>query len=133
MTKYARRLRGEATIPERKLWLRLREIKKLGYHFRRQVPFRSYILDFAEHTRRIVIELDGGQHTSPQNAARDTQRDRLLESEGYLVLRWPNHDITGNLDRMIEHLMVVLQERSPTRTESFAGAHDRFDLPTRGR
>jgi very-short-patch-repair endonuclease len=132
-TAYARQLRHKATIPERLSWQRLREMKKLGYHFRRQVPFRSYILDFAEHTRRVVIELDGGQHTLPRNFARDTVRDRLLESEGYLVLRYPNYAITRNLDRMSEHLLAILRERSPTRSPSVAVAHERFDLPTRGR
>ena len=133
MTAYARRLRGEATIPERKLWQRLREMRQLGYHFRRQVPFRSYILDFAEHTSRVVIELDGGQHTLPQNVTRDTERDGLLESEGYLVLRWANNEIINNLDQTMEYLMAVLTERSPTRNASLADARDGFDLPTRGR
>ena len=127
MTAYARRLRREATIPERKLWQRLKDMKKLGYHFRRQVPFRAYILDFAEHTNRVVIELDGGQHTSSQHAARDAERDQMLESEGYLVLRWGNNEITNNLDQTMEYLVAVLKERPPTRTAA------RFDLPTGGR
>jgi very-short-patch-repair endonuclease len=56
----ARNLRTHATDAERKLWYKLRELKALGYHFRRQVPFRSYILDFVEHSAKFVIELDGG-------------------------------------------------------------------------
>jgi very-short-patch-repair endonuclease len=123
----ARHLRRDATIPERKLWRQLREMTELGYHFRRQVPFRSYILDFAEHTYRIVIELDGDQHALPENEARDMERDRLLEAEGYLVLRWPNTDITTNLDRTVEYLLQILKERSPTRIASLS------DLPTSGR
>ena len=120
-------------MPERKLWQRLREMKKLGYHFRRQVPFRSYILDFAEHTRRVVIELDGGQHTLTRNTAHDAARDRLLADEGYMVLRWANAEITNNLDQTMEYLLAILRERSPTRNTSFAEAHDGFDHPTRGR
>ena len=127
MTANARRLRREATIPEQKLWYQLRDLKKLGYHFRRQVPFQSYILDFADHTRRVVIELDGDQHALPENEARDMERDRLLEAEGYLVLRWPNTDVTKNLDRTMEYLLQILKERSPTRIASLS------DLPTRGR
>jgi very-short-patch-repair endonuclease len=127
MLAKARELRGDATGPERKLWHQLRDMKQLGYHFRRQAPFRSYILDFVEHTHRLVIELDGDQHALPENEARDVERDRLLESEGYLVLRWPNSDVTTNLDRTMEYLLHVLKERSPTRIASLS------DLPTRGR
>ena len=102
-------------------------MSQLGYHFRRQAPFRCYILDFVEHTHRIVIELDGDQHALPENVARDMERDRVLEAEGYLVLRWPNTDITSNLDRTLEYLLEVLKERSPTPIASLS------DLPTRGR
>jgi very-short-patch-repair endonuclease len=123
----ARQLRRDATVPEQKLWRQLRDMNQLGYHFRRQAPFRAYILDFVEHTHRIVIELDGDQHASPENMARDMERDRMLESEGYLVLRSPNSDVMNNLDRTIEYLLQILKDRSPTRNAA------RFDLPTRGR
>ena len=123
----ARQLRRNATVPEQKLWRQLRDMNQLGYHFRRQAPFRSYILDFVEHMHRIAIELDGDQHALPENVARDMERDRLLEIEGYLVLRWPNSDVTNNLDRAMEYLLHILKERPPTRTAS------RSDLPTSGR
>jgi len=114
-------------MPERILWQRLRALKRFGYHFRRQVPFRYHILDFVEHSYRIAIELDGSQHGLPENAARDVERDRLLQSEGYLVLRWPNSEVLSNLDRSMEYLVHVLRERSPTRIASLS------DLLTRGR
>jgi very-short-patch-repair endonuclease len=123
----ARQLRRDATGPERKLWQQLRDMKQLDYHFRRQAPFRSYILDFVEHTQRVVIELDGDQHALPENETRDMERDRLLETEGYLVLRWPNSDVMTNLDRTMGYLLQILKERSPTRIASLS------DLPTRGR
>jgi hypothetical protein len=67
----ARNLRTHTTDAERKLWYKLRELKALGYHFRRQVPFRSYILDFVEHSAKLVIELDGGQHGEDAHRSRD--------------------------------------------------------------
>ena len=123
----ARRLRRDATEAEQKLWWRLRGLRQLGYHFRRQAPFRSYILDFVEHDRRVVIELDGDQHGLPENAKRDAVRDRVLQTQGYLVLRLANRDVLDDIDSVTDHIIRVLEQRPPTRTAS------RSDLPTRGR
>lgn len=109
----ARRLRRDATGVERKLWWKLRELKQLGYHFRRQAPFRNYILDFVEHNHRLAIELNGGQHGFAENAHRDIVRDRTLECEGYRVLRFSNHAVTENIDAVVEGIVRVLQERPP--------------------
>jgi len=58
----ARELRKRLTPQEVKLWVKLRELKPLGFHFRRQAPIGSYIVDFVSFSARIVIEVDGGQH-----------------------------------------------------------------------
>jgi very-short-patch-repair endonuclease len=58
----ARALRKRLTPQEVKLWVKLRELKPLGIHFRRQAPIGRYIVDFASFASRIVIEIDGGQH-----------------------------------------------------------------------
>jgi len=123
----ARRLRREAMDAERKLWWHLRALRELGYPFRRQAPFRLYILDFTEHNRRVVIELDGDQHGLPENAKRDAVRDRMLQTQGYLVLRLANRDVLDDIDAVTDHIIRVLEQRPPTRTAS------RSDLPTRGR
>ncbi|MBV9570020.1 MAG: endonuclease domain-containing protein [Alphaproteobacteria bacterium] len=123
----ARQLRRDATNAEAKLWWRLRALRVLGYHFRRQAPFRSYILDFVEHNRRVVIELDGDQHCLPENARRDAIRDRMLESQRYLVLRLANRDVLEDIEAVADHVIRILEHRPPTRTAS------RSDLPTRGR
>lgn len=129
----ARRLRREATEVEKTLWWRLREFRPDGYHFRRQVPFRGYILDFVEHNRRVIIELDGGQHGLPENECYDAARDAVLKAEGYIVLRFWNGEIVENIEGVVEGILRVLKNRPPTRSASFAAAHDRSDLPTRGR
>src|SRR5258708_22105479 len=92
----ARSLRTHATDAERNLWYKLRELKAFGYHFRRQVPFRSYILDFVEHSAKFVIELDGGQHGEDRHRLRDEIRDRTLRSEGYRVMRFLNADVLAD-------------------------------------
>src|SRR6476646_9145829 len=105
----ARNLRTHATDAERKLWYKLRELKALGYHFRRQVPFRSYILDFVEHSAKLVIELDGGQHGEDAHRSRDEIRDSALRSEGYRVMRFWNADVLTDADLVTEYLLAELK------------------------
>jgi len=88
-------------------------LRAVGFHFRRQAPFRSYILDFVEHSRGVVIELDGGQHGDPTHKVRDKIRDRLLTGEGYCVLRFWNVDVLKNLDGTVEYIVSVLDSRPP--------------------
>jgi very-short-patch-repair endonuclease len=86
----ARRLRGEMPDAERLLWWRLREANRNGFHFRRQVPIRGYFADFAEHSAKVIIELDGSQHGDTSRHTHDAVRDCVIAAEGYCVLRFPN-------------------------------------------
>jgi len=112
----ARRLRRDATEVEKHLWWKLRELNEQGYHFRRQSPFRAYVLDFVEHGARLVIELDGGQHGEPKQHAHDLRRDRFLTSQGYRTLRFRNLDVLDNIDAVMEQISLELgnhQHRPP--------------------
>jgi very-short-patch-repair endonuclease len=129
----ARRLRRESTWFELKLWWKLKELRQLGYHFRRQAPFRSYILDFVEHNHRVVIELDGEQHGLPENSKLDVVRDRDLIGEGYIVMRFWNNEITENLDGVVEGVLGVLRDRPPTRIATRSVDTLMLSTPTRGR
>jgi len=80
----ARRLIVEATISELRLWSAIRG-RKLGVSFRRQVVLGECIVDFLAPSVRLVVEVDGGYHTSRQKA--DARRDAKLEALGYRVLR----------------------------------------------
>jgi len=66
----------------------------LEQRFRRQPPIRHYTVDFASHRARLVVEVDGGQH----RAYADAERDRLIMSEDYRILRFWDHDVLGNPD-----------------------------------
>ena len=107
----ARALRNHATTCEVGLWWRLRELNAHGFHFRRQSPFRSYILDFVEHKARLVIELDGHQHSEDRHKARDARRDQLLNDEGYRVLRFWNQDVLKNIDGVLDVIVSALPSR----------------------
>ena len=94
----ARRLRAEPTRTEAKLWQALRE---LDIRFRRQAPIGSYIVDFACHSAKLVIEVDGGIHNRTDVALRDLTRDEWLASQGYRVLRFPTKRIETEVDSVI--------------------------------
>jgi very-short-patch-repair endonuclease len=113
----ARELRARMTPQEIKLWVRLRELRAQGFHFRRQAPFGAYVLDFVCFRYRVAIEVDGGQHGLAHTAKRDRQRDARLAAEGFRVVRYWNSDIDKNLDGVLEDLMSVLAQRHNLETE----------------
>ena len=131
----ARQLRRDAPFPERNLWWKLRELKQLGFHFRRQAPFRSYILDFVEHNERLVIELDGGQHTVQKQRVRDARRDQMLASQGYRTLRFWNDEVIENIDSVMGVILRELQKRQdrPPPARLRANALRRTTSPQRER
>jgi very-short-patch-repair endonuclease len=107
----ARRLRSEMTNAERKLWRILRE-SFAEHHFRRQVPIRHFIADFASHRAKLVIEVDGGQHDS----ATDLPRTQVIQDEGYRVLRFWNNEVLANPDGVWTMIEAALRDRHPYPT-----------------
>ena len=89
----ARSLRRDMTETERLMWAKLRNRRFGRFKFRRQVPIGRYIVDFVCFARRLIVELDGGQHTQQQ--AYDAERTRWLESNGFRVVRIWNHHVVG--------------------------------------
>ncbi|MCH8209525.1 MAG: endonuclease domain-containing protein [Nitrospinae bacterium] len=87
----ARVLRKDLTDAERKLWSILRNRQLESFKFRRQHPFGNYILDFVYLEKKLVLEVDGGQHFA--NKEDDDERTQWLESEGYKVLRFWNREV----------------------------------------
>ncbi|MHB1350141.1 MAG: endonuclease domain-containing protein [Desulfobulbaceae bacterium] len=95
----ARELRTNVTDAERHLWRHLRNRQVEGARFRRQQPIEGYIVDFVSFDRRIIIELDGGQHAEAKT--RDQQRDTCLSENGFTVLRFWNNDVFSNLEGVL--------------------------------
>jgi very-short-patch-repair endonuclease len=104
----ARKLRKQLTRQEATLWNRLRGLKPLGFHFRRQAPIGPYIVDFACFRHRIVIEADGGQHGHALGIKQDRERDAFLSVQGFRVLRFWNSDIDRNLEGVMETIVTEL-------------------------
>ena len=109
----ARALRNQLTPQEVKLWVKLRELKTLGFHFRKQSPIGRYIVDFVSFTNRLIIEADGGQHGTLVGHQSDQARDAFLASQGFMVLRFWNSDIDQNLSGVMERIVSMLNTPTP--------------------
>ncbi|MAY63598.1 MAG: hypothetical protein CML29_15460 [Rhizobiales bacterium] len=105
----ARRLRHVMTEGERKLWDELREFRRLyGIHVRRQVPIGDYVVDFAIHSAKLVIEVDGHFHEDAERKMKDAVRDRWLEKAGYKVLRFRTGELADSYDGCIHEILDAL-------------------------
>ncbi len=102
LTPLAKGLRKSSTDAERVLWRHLRNKQIEGCKFRRQQPMENYILDFVCLEKGLVIEVDGGQHST--NKAKDEQRDDWLKENGFLVLRYWNTDVLFNIEGVLEDI-----------------------------
>jgi very-short-patch-repair endonuclease len=109
----ARALRKNLTPQEVKLWVKLRELKPLGFHFRRQAPIGRYIVDFVSFRSQLIIEADGGQHSMLDGNRSDQIRDAFLQSQGFRVLRFWNSDIDANLAGVMESILGALNQSPP--------------------
>ena len=101
------------TKAERALWRMLKEGFR-DWHFRKQVPIRHFIVDFASHRAKLVIEADGGQHQD----VTDLPRTQAIRDEGYRVLRFWNNDVLGNPDGVWTAIDAALHDRHPTPNPS---------------
>ena len=101
----ARDLRKNSTDAERHLWYHLRA-NRLGFKFKRQVPIGAYIVDFVCLEKRLIIELDGGQHMD--NQIYDTKRTEWLMAHRFKVLRFWNHDVFQQTPSILEVIMTAL-------------------------
>ena len=100
----ASELRRNSTEAERHLWRRLSNRQLAGTRFNRQVPIGPFICDFVARTPKLVIEVDGGQHTAEKS--NDAARTRFLSAQGYRVLRFWKDDVLGN----VEGVLIVIEK-----------------------
>lgn len=101
-----RRLRRDSTDAEMRIWLALRDRRLAGFKFVRQLTIGPYIADFVCRDRKLIVELDGGQHSENR---RDAIRDAFLAREGYKVLRFWNNDVITNRDGVLQTILAELE------------------------
>ena len=108
MKSLARKLRRSSTDAEHMLWKHLRAHRMAGYKFRRQVVIEPYIVDFICLEVRLIVEADGGQHMEQLEG--DLKRSAFLESLGYKVIRFWNHEILTDTHIVLERIYDYLIE-----------------------
>ena len=106
--QYARALRSNQTPAETWLWRTLRAHRFSGFKFRRQVPIGPFIVDFYCHQKRLVIELDGGQHNLIEAKSYDRQRSEFLDQQGLNVIRFWNNDALHHKEAVLQQIWDVL-------------------------
>ena len=108
---FARHLRKTSTNAEQLIWQKLRARQLLGIKFRRPQPIGSYIVDFVSLEKKLIIEIDGGQHNLEKATLLDQSRTQILEQYGYKVIRFWNNEVLQNLDGVIETLTLTLSQK----------------------
>ena len=113
-----RQMRRTATEPERLIWNAVRGRRLGGLKFRRQVWIGPYVADFVCAEAKLILELDGSQHSDAETY--DSRRDASLAEAGYRKLRFWNNDVTGNLDGVLEAILQAWEARLPSPSRRFA-------------
>ena len=106
----ARVLRESMTEAEKLLWEELKGNKLDGYKFRRQHPIHKFIADFYCHKLKLVIELDGKYHTSPEQKILDSEREELLTFQKIKVIRFTNDEVLNNIDNVIQEIRGIIPD-----------------------
>ena len=102
---FAKNLRGNSTDAEKRLWSLLRGNRLNGLKFKRQVPLDGYILDFVCFEERLIVEIDGSQHSG---SVSDTVRDAHFREAGFRTVRFWNVDVLQNLEGVRTRLVNIL-------------------------
>jgi len=104
----AKRLRRGQTEAEKMLWAKLRNKQLDGVKFRRQQPVGIYVVDFVSFEKKLIVEIDGGQHNEVPARERDERRTRWLEEEGFSVMRFWSNDVLLNLGGVLTKISEAL-------------------------
>lgn len=110
LRRQAKILRQNMTPAERRLWAHLRANRFESVHFRAQHPIAGYIVDFCAPRRRLIIEIDGGQHL--EQGEYDNRRTCALIQRGYRLLRFWNHQVEHELPAVLEAIWQALQDEN---------------------
>src|SRR4030067_1886700 len=107
----ARKLRKNLTDSEKALWSRLRNKQLLGIQFYRQKPIGEHIVDFFAPRVKLVVEVDGSQHTLGDHVQKDRFRDGYLASLGLKVLRFNSREVLKESDAVVEVIYRTITEK----------------------
>jgi len=100
------------------MWQLLRRKQRCGMKFRREHPLGIYLADFYCHEAKLVVELDGSSHDSPETKEYDLARDRWMRNQGIRVLRFTCSEVQHETDRVVDEIDDALRNSSGTKTLS---------------
>ncbi|HEY0112775.1 MAG TPA: endonuclease domain-containing protein [Allosphingosinicella sp.] len=134
ISPHAPRLRQDSTDAEQRLWHELRGRRLEGHKFKRQWTLGPYVVDFCCWEQRLVVEVDGSQHSDEI----DAPRTEWLNSRGYRVIRFWNNDVVTNMDGVLQTILAALKTHPhpnplPQAGEGANEAPGRTPSPARGR
>ena len=104
-------LRNRSTSAEAALWEMIKSRKLEGRKFRRQYSIGNYIVDFCCPAEKLVIELDGAPHGEYHKIQEDGNRDKYLESFGFIVLRFENRFVFQEPEYIISEISKVINKK----------------------
>lgn len=111
MSQHAKFNRQNLTRAESRLWYYLRNRRLNGYKFVRQMALGPYIADFVCREKKLVLEVDGGQHGMEDGKAYDQRRAVFLEQCGYRVVRVWNFEVMQDVRRVLEWVLMIIEEQ----------------------
>ncbi|WP_262028869.1 endonuclease domain-containing protein [Microvirga sp. Mcv34] len=109
LRSFAKEQRSLPTRAEDLFWQQVRAGRFHGYKFKRQVPIAPYIVDFLCAEARVIVELDGTPHDTPERRAHDERRDAFLRSQGFQVLRFSNDLMLGNGNLVLDSVRQAIE------------------------
>lgn len=109
--RFARKLRKEATPAEKELWEQVRGRKCGGFKIRRQQVVEGFFADFYCELAKLVIEIDGGVHASPEQQEIDRHREQVFKLKGIKTIRFENQQVLKNLSNVLETIIAECKRR----------------------
>jgi very-short-patch-repair endonuclease len=107
----ARTLRKNMTDSERVLWSRLRAKQVFGGQVYRQKPLGEYIVDFFIPKAKLVIDVDGSQHSASENAEKDRKRDAYMKGTGLQMVRFKRSAVLKETDAVVDVIARAVRNR----------------------
>lgn len=106
-----RQLKKQMTEAEQLLWKHIRN-DSLGVRFRRQYGIGNYIADFYSTSLKLVIELDGSGHFTPESFEYDKIREEFMNSLGIKTIRFNNNDVMTNIEGVLERIKEIVERKN---------------------
>ena len=94
-------LRRNMSLAELQLWDKLKGKKMKGLRFRPQHPISIYIADFYCHKAKLVIEIDGDNHTKSDNIRYDLEREKVMSQFGITTIRFRNDEVQNEIEKVL--------------------------------